>query len=184
MSDKTKTVLIIDDEEAVAQSYRIHLNDKYEVKTATSGQEAISKIDADVDVIVIDRRMPGLTGDDVIERLSMQELGIKVIIASGIDPDTDIIGLPIDGYLTKTVTKQELIDAVDRVLLKDELEELLAEYDKLSETYEILNSEYMQTELMEKDEFGDLEEELATLESEINSIADEIDGKGIASILQ
>ncbi|MFB6292868.1 MAG: HalX domain-containing protein, partial [Halonotius sp.] len=106
----------------------------------------------------------------------------QVVIVSAIDPDTDIIGLPIDGYLTKSVSKEELLDAVDRALLKDRYEQLISEYNAVAETHDVLSEEYSQSELEAKDEFGDLEDRMESLQADIDAVVDDLGESSITNI--
>src|SRR6056297_1282969 len=108
MTEAPKTILVVDDETDLAESYALRLDDRYETKIATSGGEALTKLGPDVDLVLLDRRMPGMAGDDVIKRIDEWELEFQVILVSAIDPGTDIIDVPFDGYLTKSVATEEL----------------------------------------------------------------------------
>jgi len=59
MTEATKTILIVDDEADLAESYALRLDDRYETKIATSGGEALTKLGPDVDLVLLDRRMAG-----------------------------------------------------------------------------------------------------------------------------
>jgi len=62
MSDSDRpVVLIVEDEPYVAETYRLWLREDYEVEMAHDGDEGLSKLDADVDVVLLDRMMPGLS---------------------------------------------------------------------------------------------------------------------------
>ncbi len=182
--DGDETVLIVDDEEQLAKSYALHLDGHYDADIATSGGEALSKLGPDTDVVLLDRRMPGMAGDDVIKRIDDWDLDFQVIIVSAIDPDTDIIDLPIDGYLTKSVSKDELLDAIERVLLKDRYEQLITEYNGMAETYDILQNEYAGSELETKDGFAELEERMESLEAELEEIIADLGESSIPTILK
>jgi Response regulator containing CheY-like receiver, AAA-type ATPase, and DNA-binding domains len=138
MTDAAKTILIVDDEADLAESYALRLDEHYETTVATSGGEALTKLGPDIDLVLLDRRMPGMAGDDVIKRIDDWELEFQVVLVSAIDPDMDIIDLPFDGYLTKSVSKDELLNAVEQAFLKQRYEELVAEYNAAAETYDVL----------------------------------------------
>ena len=180
--DGGKTVLIVEDEEALAESYQLHLEDDYETKIATNGGQALAKLGPDIDLVLLDRRMPGMAGDDVLKRIDEWELDFQIIVVSAIDPDMDIIDLPFDGYLTKSVSKDELLAAVERAFLKERYEECLVEYNGAAETYDVLRNEYSQSELDTKDEFAALEERLESLEAEIDEIVDELGDSTITNL--
>ncbi|MFB6105679.1 MAG: response regulator, partial [Halobacteriaceae archaeon] len=62
------TVVVVDDEEGIAEAYSYWLSDEYDVRTAQSGAGALETIDEDVDVVLLDRRMPDRSGDEVLDR--------------------------------------------------------------------------------------------------------------------
>ena len=63
------TVLVVDDEEMVADAFSLLLERWYTVRTAHGGEEALSLVDGDVDVVLLDRRMPDRSGDEVLRDL-------------------------------------------------------------------------------------------------------------------
>lgn len=184
MTEAAKTILIVDDEADLAESYALRLDDHYETKTATSGGEALTKLGPDVDLVLLDRRMPGMAGDDVIKRIDDWELEFQVILVSAIDPDTDIIDLPFDGYLTKSVSKDELLDAVEQVFLKQRYEERVAEYNAAAETYDVLREAYSRSELEGNEEFADLESRLAELKAEFDETIEKLDDSSVTNLLE
>ncbi|MDY7082664.1 MAG: response regulator, partial [Halobacteria archaeon] len=60
------TIVVVDDEQAVADMYYEWLEGEYDVKKAYDGEEALEKIDQDTDLVLLDRRMPGMSGDEVL----------------------------------------------------------------------------------------------------------------------
>jgi DNA-binding response OmpR family regulator len=109
-------VLVVEDEAEAADLYTKQLRDSYHVMTAYSGEEALEMIDPRVDIVLLDRRMPGLSGDEVLEEIRVREIPCRVIMVTAIDPDVEIIDLPFDEYLTKPVTGEELHETIERML--------------------------------------------------------------------
>jgi len=168
-----KTVLIVDDEEMVAESYELYLQDEYDTIVELSGGAALMELDQrEVDLVLIDRRMPGMSGDVVIDHIDKWEMDFQVIMLTAVDPDIDIIDMPCDGYLTKPVSEDELADAVERAFLIDHYEDLIAEYNQLSEKYEVLTSQFSARELDTKKRFTDLEARMEEMEADIADTAD------------
>ncbi|RUL89172.1 hybrid sensor histidine kinase/response regulator [Tautonia sociabilis] len=68
--DRRHTLLIVDDEPSLLESLSGLLRRRFEVLTATSGEQALAILErgADVDVILSDQRMPGMTGDSFLAR--------------------------------------------------------------------------------------------------------------------
>jgi DNA-binding response OmpR family regulator len=124
----TETVLIVDDEPELAELYTAFLEAEYEVLMATGGKEALEKVDDDVDVVLLDRRMPEMSGDEVLARLAEQGLGLQVAMLTAVEPERDIVDLPFDEYKTKPVTRDELLALVSVLLER-------AEYDKHSQEF-------------------------------------------------
>jgi CheY-like chemotaxis protein len=60
------TVLVVDDEPQLAELYSMQLAEEYEVRTATGGPEALDLVDEEVDVALLDRRMPRMSGDELL----------------------------------------------------------------------------------------------------------------------
>jgi DNA-binding NarL/FixJ family response regulator len=120
----------------------------------------------------------------VIKRIDEWELEFQVILVSAIDPDTDIIDLPFDGYLTKSVSTDELLDAVEQAFLKRRYEELVAEYNAAAETYDVLREAHTQTELDDNEEFAGLEARLAELKDEFDETIAELDDSSVTGLLE
>lgn len=176
-----KKVLIVDDEEVVAESYELYLEDKYETRTALTGGSALAALnpnDREIDLILLDRRMPGMSGDVVAEHVDDYELEYQVIIVSAVDPDVDVATMPCDGYLSKPVSEEEVIEAVDKALLVDRYQELITEYNAVSERLDILKKEFGATDT--PSEMTDLQATKQRLESEIEATRDELADSNIA----
>ena len=83
--DHTVKVLVVDDEEefAVTLSERLELRG-FRVKTAPDGETALEMLRAWVpDVMVLDLRLPGLDGFEVLGRVSTYEPALPVILLTG-----------------------------------------------------------------------------------------------------
>lgn len=121
-------VLIVDDDEELANLYTTFLESKYHVVTATGGEQALEKVDDAIDVVLLDRQMPEMSGDEVLARLAERGIDIQVAMLTAVEPERDIVDLPFDEYKTKPVTRDELLVLV-QVLIER------AEYDKHSQEF-------------------------------------------------
>jgi DNA-binding response OmpR family regulator len=74
--------------------------------------------DEDVDVALLDQWMPGLSGDEVLERLHERGHDCQVAMVTGVTPDLDLVDMPIDEYLTKPIRKETLEGTVRELLLR------------------------------------------------------------------
>lgn len=118
MSGTDATVLVVDDDESLNDLYVDRLEREYTVRAAYSAEEALEKLDETVDVVLLDRRMPGLSGDDLLVRI--RELGYecRVAMLTAVEPDVDILEMDCDDYLTKPIDDGELRDLVASLLVR------------------------------------------------------------------
>ena len=126
--DATPTVLIVEDESSLVEIYAYWLQDEYEVKTATSGEEALEVIDSEVDLVVLDRLMPGISGDTVIEHIQDRGHDCKIIMATAVEPDANLIIAGADVNLTKPISKNEFITTVAQTLERPDYEDFEREF--------------------------------------------------------
>ena len=113
------SVLIVDDEPIVRESLRDWLKDAgYQVATAESGEEALEMIEKqDFSVMVVDIRLPGRTGIDVLREVKARRPWIKSLIITAY-PSAD------------TVSEAKKLGAVDYLIkpvAPDDLERLIRE---------------------------------------------------------
>ena len=81
------TVLVVDDELGPRESLRLTLHPPYRVLLATAGEQALSVVEQEaVDVVLLDLRLPGLSGLQVLEQLKARHPALAVIVVSGSDP--------------------------------------------------------------------------------------------------
>lgn len=107
-------VLIVEDEEFLADAIRTRLTmDAIAADVAADGDEALRAVDQhSYDVVVLDRDIPGVHGDEVCRRLAADPDGPAVLMltASGsLDDRVGGLGLGADDYLTKPFEFPELI---------------------------------------------------------------------------
>jgi DNA-binding NtrC family response regulator len=78
------SILIVDDEVGPRESLRMIFKPIYEVYTAADGQEALQCIqNADIDVVTLDLKMPGISGFDVLRGIKKLKAIIEVIVITG-----------------------------------------------------------------------------------------------------
>lgn len=106
------TVLLVDDEPDLVDVFRVYLDRHCETRVATSGAEALEQVDGEVDLALLDRRMPQMTGDEVLEEIRARDYNFPVIMVSAVEPDAGADDLSFDGYLTKPIDQEELLATV------------------------------------------------------------------------
>jgi two-component system response regulator AdeR len=169
MSDsETPVVLIVEDEPDVAETYRLWLDDDYEVRLAEDGDEGLEKLDDDVDVVLLDRMMPGLSGDEVLERIRNGDLDCRVAMVTAVEPDFDILQMGFDAYLSKPIKSDELHNTVENLLERSEYDSLLQEYYALVEKQATLEATKSRAELANNDEYQALKDDIESMRGRLS----------------
>ncbi|MFW6382826.1 MAG: response regulator transcription factor [Haloferacaceae archaeon] len=169
------TVLVVDDEPDVADAYAAQLESEYIVSTAYGGEEALEQLDDAVDVVLLDRRMPGISGDEVLDKIRERDLNIRVAMVTAVDPDFDIIEMPFDDYVIKPVSRDDLFETIDRLLTTAAYEKRLRRYYALAAKHATLTANKPESELTESDQFRRLEAEMERIRSELDETISEFD---------
>ncbi|MFA9518634.1 response regulator [Halopenitus sp. H-Gu1] len=171
MTDSTTTsVLIVDDEESVVQLFRQWLKDDYDVHTALNGDEALEILEGDpIDVVLLDRRMPGLSGDEVLETINEEGMDCKVAMVTAVDPGLEVIEMGFDDYVVKPPSREELHQTIENLLERGEHSERQQEYWSLLSKREVLRDKMSESELEESDEYAELKTQIAELRDEIEA---------------
>ncbi|MFB6189440.1 MAG: response regulator [Halapricum sp.] len=178
------TILVVDDEPDVADAYAAQLRERYAVRTAYSGQEALEIIDVSVDVVLLDRRMPGRSGDDVLQRI--RELGIdaRIAMVTAVDPNFDIIEMPFDDYLTKPVSREDLFETVERLLTCAKYEDRFQQFYSLTNKIATLRANKNEAELENSEEFAELHDERERVRQQLDETIAEFDDEGFAAMFR
>lgn len=115
------TLLIIDDEKNIREGLAANFElEGYNVKTAADGAEGLEYIrKGDIDLVITDLRMPGITGEEVLKTVTAECPGIPVIILTGhgsIDSAVDAMRHGAYNFLTKPLNLDQLGLIVKRAL--------------------------------------------------------------------
>lgn len=165
-------VLIVDDEPQLAELFAVWLDSDWDVRTALDGEEALDRVDEDVAVVLLDRRMPGRSGDEVLDSIREQGYDCRVIMVTAVDPDFDIIEMGFDDYLVKPVSNGELTTTVERVYKRRKYDETMREYYSLASKRAVLETEKSRPELEGNEEFYELENQLTSLRKSVDEAID------------
>jgi DNA-binding response OmpR family regulator len=115
------TILIIEDEHAVARGVQYALQQEgYEVTLARNGEEGLEHaLSMAPDLIILDVRLPGMDGFEVLRRLRARGSKAPVLFLTARDDEVDkVIGLELgaDDYLTKPFGLRELMSRIKALL--------------------------------------------------------------------
>ena len=123
MSDAPRvTILCVDDEPDVVDTLFDTVMDIYDVKTATSGEEALKIFDEeDISLVISDQRMPEMEGMELLTKINEKKPICKKILLTGyedIKVAIDAINLgKVDGYICKPWDDDEITKVVEELLV-------------------------------------------------------------------
>ncbi len=122
-NDPAPRILVVEDEPDIAALIAYQLTrEGYRVETAGTGREALQAVGHDIpDLVVLDRMLPGIGGDEILERLRSDPAtaSIAVLVVTAKKEQEDRIqGLELgaDDYLTKPFSPRELVLRVQAIL--------------------------------------------------------------------
>jgi DNA-binding NarL/FixJ family response regulator len=124
VSERTPSVFIVDDHGLFRSGVRSELGDQVEVVgEADDVQPAIAGIaQCEPDVVLLDVHLPGGGGHDVVSAITKSHPQVRFLALSASDAPEDVIAVirsGARGYVTKTISGAELVDAIRRVAAGD-----------------------------------------------------------------
>jgi len=127
MAEKLGSILVVDDEEAVRRLLHRKLTSRgYQCKEASTGDEALNKIiSKPVALMILDIKMPGKSGIEILTEIKSEHPDIAVIMATSLaEIDTAIYCMKQGAYdyIIKPFNLDEVILSVERALEKRRLE--------------------------------------------------------------
>jgi DNA-binding NtrC family response regulator len=124
------TVLVVDDDHGVRESYRLILEDEYDVVDVSTGQQALDVVrTAQIDVVLLDIRLPEMDGIEVLERIKQTDEQVEVILVTAVKTvKTAVAAMKLGAfdYVTKPFEEDELLATLRRALQKRSLEHEVA----------------------------------------------------------
>ncbi|MBE9531292.1 MAG: response regulator [Proteobacteria bacterium] len=118
-----KKVLVVDDEEGIRFLYKEELEEEgCDVVLASNGEEALKALDSDsdIDLVLLDIKMPGMDGVEVLRRIKEKKKDIPVILSTAYPHYKHEFGTwACDAYVVKSSDLTELKEIIKEVLAKD-----------------------------------------------------------------
>ena len=136
MPDRLK-VLVVDDEKSIRTTLRTSLEDMgLEVLTAASGEEAVGLSEReDLSLVMLDLKLPGIDGLEVLRRLRERNPAPPVVIISAhgtVGSAASAMHLGAVDFLQKPFSLDEVKCAVEDVLSRRGLDEKATDYASLA----------------------------------------------------
>ncbi len=164
-SDLLPKALVVDDEKEVADAYALRLRGQCAVETVYGGEAALETVEEGaIDIVLLDRHMPGRSGDEVLTELHERGFDGRVIMVTAIDPGFDVLDMPFDDYLCKPVEREDVRAAVDQqcTILGYET---LGEYFSLESKCSVIESELPAEKREDHEEYQNAKARAETLEA-------------------
>ncbi len=119
-------VLVVDDDPGLRESFRVILEDEYEILDVPDGLQALELIrSCQVDLVLLDIRLPGMDGIEVLERIKALDDQVEVILVTAVKTVRTAVSamkLGAFDYLTKPFEEDEVLSVIRRALEKRTLE--------------------------------------------------------------
>ena len=128
MPDDKIQVLIADDEDGLRKTIAAWLNDEgFGVTEAPDGKEAITKVQSqDFDVVLLDIKMPGANGLEVLRYIKKNSAATEVVMMTGmsdVSMAVEAMKLGAREYLTKPLDMDQLVPQLRSLLQKRDAED-------------------------------------------------------------
>jgi FixJ family two-component response regulator len=129
MSERAPVVFVVEDERAVREAVDSLLRSAgYQVRLFLSARELLTELTSDdAGCLVLDVRLPGMSGLEFQQELNRAEISIPIIFMTGygdIRMSVEAIKAGAVEFLTKPINDAELLRAVEHCLEKDRLDRL------------------------------------------------------------
>jgi DNA-binding NtrC family response regulator len=174
-TEQDPTVLAVDDDEKLLETYRMWLDADYDLRLAAGGEEALDALDDEVQVVLLDRLMPEMSGDEVLERIRESGHGCRVAMVTAVEPDFDIAEMPFDAYVPKALDRETVVRTVERLAARAEYDEVLREHYAVAEKLATIESQKPDAELARNEAYQDLLDRFEELDERLTDEAGDLD---------
>jgi two-component system, NtrC family, response regulator AtoC len=124
-TDVRPSILIIDDDSSLIESYTVLLEDEFQLHTADSGEQGLEILRReDINVILLDIRLPGIDGMEVLRQAKTIDENVDVIMVTAVKNvriAVEAIKLGAYDYLVKPFEIDEVLSLLRRTLERQNL---------------------------------------------------------------
>jgi DNA-binding response OmpR family regulator len=115
-----KKILIVDDDKSITTVFKMMLEEQgYNVHTVPSGKEAISLIEPSYDLVILDIKLPDITGDEVAKVMKERGMADSIVFMTGypeLGDCIDSLGVGIQEILIKPISPDEVLRVAKEAL--------------------------------------------------------------------
>lgn len=120
MENRSKRILVVDDDQGILDSFEVLLGDRYDLVKAENGYEALRILEANPPhLMFLDIKMPGLDGIDILKRLQEDQKKVGVVVITATDQEKteeeakslgviDFLKKPLDIFEIERIASQVL----------------------------------------------------------------------------
>lgn len=168
-------VAVVEDESDFAELYAEWLQDAYRVRTARSSSDAKEIISEDTDVVLLDRILPDISGDELLDWIREEGYPARVAMITGVAPDFDVIEMGFDTYIQKPISRREIRDTVRMLLTRTMYDQRVQHYLELSSKKRVLEEEMTEPELDESADYDRLSSRIREIRAELDYLLRNLD---------
>jgi DNA-binding NtrC family response regulator len=182
-TEQDSTVLAVDDDEKLLETYRMWLDADYDLRLAAGGEEALDLLDGEVRVVLLDRLMPGMSGDEVLERIRESGHDCRVAMVTAVEPDFDVAEMPFDAYVPKALDREAVVRTVERLVARAEYDDVVREHYAVAEKLATIESQKPDAELAKNEAYQDLLDRFVELDERLADEAATLDRDDIVGAI-
>ena len=121
IDNQKKRILICDDEEGIRESLKLILENKYELLFANDGNQCLAHLKGknDINLVLLDIKMPQINGLDVLKQIKKIKPDVKVVMVSGYksaETTSAAIHNGASDYIVKPFEKKEILRIIERII--------------------------------------------------------------------
>jgi DNA-binding NtrC family response regulator len=113
-------ILVVDDDPGIREAFRLVLEDQYDLLEAEDGPQALEHVQGSpVDLVLLDVRLPGLDGIEVLERIKAIDDHVEVVLVTAVQTVQAAVAAMKLGaldYVTKPFDEDEILPLIRRAL--------------------------------------------------------------------
>jgi len=116
-----KRILVCDDEEGIRESLKLILEKDYELFFSTNGQECLEcmKVTPEVNLILLDIKMPQLNGLEILKEVKSTNPNTKVVMVTGyksVETAAEAVKAGASDYIVKPFNSKDILETIKKIL--------------------------------------------------------------------
>lgn len=164
------TILVIEEDDVLAQQYVDWLADRWDVTAVAGGSQALAAIETEPDVVVLRRRLSSIHGDRLLGIINERDLRSRVTMITTVDPGPAAVRLGFDDHLVDPVTEDALVASVEELLLRGVYEHLVARFYGQASRKATFEGEHPEHILADHEEYQTVRENLRKTRREVDEV--------------